>query len=361
MFQIFTLSLLSEAAFYEDDRLSAQSLLSQLGSYRGKMVVFSWGSLLAGSVSYFLGLLSLTKGLRSEAEELFREGMDTEAKFGATALVARTRLALSRALDQRPRGAGKEESELERQRALGTYRNLGLAPPHGLTRGVPRTTDLSPSQVTNALVRPNIPNRIEKSGDYWTISYASKTVRLKPVKGLQYICRLIENQGKEIRALVLAQSGEPPSDTPRPITAGLMGRNAMTCDDLAIDSVAREQYSKRLESLAEQLASAKENCDLGAVRAIESEFGWIEGQMNEALRNRSLGTADCLERARVGVRNNISSALKRVHHYHPDLGRHLDSAIRTGRLCSYRPEQDVFWEIEDLACAFASPRRERTE
>jgi hypothetical protein len=42
----------------------------------------------------------------------------------------------------------------------------------------------------------------------------------------------------------------------------------------------------------------------------------------------------------------VRAAIRRLAELHPELGRHLANAVRTGTWCSYRPEHEVVWTIE---------------
>jgi hypothetical protein len=46
------------------------------------------------------------------------------------------------------------------------------------------------------------------------------------------------------------------------------------------------------------------------------------------------------------VTARIRAAIAKVGEAHPPLGRHLSHCIRTGRFCSYRPDEPVGWTIE---------------
>jgi hypothetical protein len=48
---------------------------------------------------------------------------------------------------------------------------------------------------------------------------------------------------------------------------------------------------------------------------------------------------------RKAVTNQIRRALDRINAAHPELGRHLTNALRTGFVCGYRPEHPVAWRL----------------
>ena len=49
--------------------------------------------------------------------------------------------------------------------------------------------------------------------------------------------------------------------------------------------------------------------------------------------------AGAAERARINVQRRIADAIKRIGEHAPEVGRHLECAIRTGAYCSYDPRR----------------------
>jgi hypothetical protein len=41
----------------------------------------------------------------------------------------------------------------------------------------------------------------------------------------------------------------------------------------------------------------------------------------------------------------LRSAIGKLGELHPELGRHLENAVRTGTWCSYRPDGPTSWEV----------------
>ena len=56
-------------------------------------------------------------------------------------------------------------------------------------------------------------------------------------------------------------------------------------------------------------------------------------------------TGDRTERARKAVAMRIGTALKAIETVHPELARHLRNSVSTGRFCSYRPDQELTWQL----------------
>ena len=56
-------------------------------------------------------------------------------------------------------------------------------------------------------------------------------------------------------------------------------------------------------------------------------------------RTRKMGGPS--ERARAAETSRIRGTIRKIEKAHPELGRHLANAVRTGTFCSYCPEQET--------------------
>ncbi|MBI1817791.1 MAG: hypothetical protein HYR72_22675 [Deltaproteobacteria bacterium] len=195
-----------------------------------------------------------------------------------------------------------------------------------------------------------------REGDYWSVTFERRTVRLKHTKGLGYIAYLLRTPLQEVHVLQLVAqaglqaSGASIASTPR----DRLGRDLVPLSDQSIpviDAQAFAQYRQRLRGLREELDDAERNHDLGRTTSLGHEMQLLHAQLAAASgyhregSPRSIPTA--ASRARVAVRNNIATALKGIHLYHTPLWRHLFTAVRTGLFCSYAPEQPAMWDIRD--------------
>jgi hypothetical protein len=45
------------------------------------------------------------------------------------------------------------------------------------------------------------------------------------------------------------------------------------------------------------------------------------------------------------VAMRIGTALKAIEPVHPELAQHLRNSVSTGRFCSYRPDQELSWQL----------------
>jgi hypothetical protein len=91
--------------------------------------------------------------------------------------------------------------------------------------------------------------------------------------------------------------------------------------------------------------------DSGRTERAEAELDALVSQLSEAfsLGGRPRATGSAVERARSAVTWRIRTAIKRVGEVHPELGRHLGNAVRTGTWCAYRPELPVAWSTSRTA------------
>jgi hypothetical protein len=187
-----------------------------------------------------------------------------------------------------------------------------------------------------------------RDGDYWTVAYADRAVRLKDSRGLQYLAHLLHHAGQGILAIDLVAVGGRQS-------AGSEGeieeraRITSTSHDPLLDVSAKAAYKRRLEELRDELSEAEANNDLGRAERARAEMDMLAAQLRSALglggRDRPAGSD--LERARSAVGKRIRAEIKRIRAAHPALGRHLLATITTGYFCSHQPERDVVvkWEL----------------
>lgn len=345
VFSIFTLCLLAEVAFFERDLTSVDQIRARLAPYFAKIAVFSWGALLGGSVAYYVALLESVSGNLPRARELLQYAISLEQKLGADALAARSLLALAAVTNLL--GDSERLYSDSYTAAIGEFSRLGIAqPPDPATvlredchRDVPLH---SVPSVNNAGL-----NRFVQEGELWTLEYAGVTVRMQPLRGIDYIFRLIQCQGQDIPAVLLVQGGGAP--VAGMVRAGIhdgVSEFRAPNGDRSIDRIATLQYKERMRALAEQLEEAQGNNDVGLITAIEAEMDWIKTETLGLFGRKRTAPNIGLERARISVKNNISLALKRIHRVHETLGRHLDASIRTGRICTYRPERRVRWDLD---------------
>ena len=173
------------------------------------------------------------------------------------------------------------------------------------------------------------PNRFQRDGAVWRITYHGKTIRLPDAKGLRDIATLLAQPRQPVHATQLAGLAAPAGADP------------------VLDDRARAAYKARLTELDQDIDDATASNDPERAARAAAERDALVSELTRALglggRSRRLG--DDTERARKAVTARIHHAIDRLQRYHPDLAAHLRAAIRTGSICTYQPAQPIDWNL----------------
>ena len=270
-------SIAAEAAARCGTSGQRRQLYQRLSPLAGTHVVCGAAVAYAGAVDHYLGLLAASLGEHSTAADHLTAAVAQHHLLGASAWA--------------------QLSALEQTR-------IGRATPAAAT-----------------------PNRFQREGPVWHITYRGKTIRMPDAKGVRDI------------AMLLARSGEP---VPAAQLAGLV---VPAGADPVLDDQARAAYKARLTELDEDIDDATGGNDLERAARAAAERDALISELSRALgmggRSRRLG--DDSERARKAVTARIHHAIDHLEHYHPDLAAHLRAAIRTGTACTYQPAEHVTW------------------
>src|SRR5262249_14586153 len=155
----------------------------------------------------FLAILAATLGCYDQAAQHFDHALTGEARMGARPWRARTQHAYAEML--LARGApGDREKALE---LVGEA--LAAANAIGVTGAAPRAERLqarllSSSAALGSAPAPTRENVLRREGDYWTISYEGRALRLKDTKGLRYLAELLRHPGREFHVVDLVGAGQ---------------------------------------------------------------------------------------------------------------------------------------------------------
>jgi len=186
---------------------------------------------------------------------------------------------------------------------------------------------------------------LRRAGDVWTIDDGRRTLHLNDGRGVRLLAVLLERPGEEVHCLKLVaivDGTEPAGGSAR--AAGLqddtvVGGQSGTGPPL--DAAAKAAYRARIAQLTAEVAAAQAHDDEARARRARKELEFITGELARATgiggRDRG-GAGSHAERARINVTRAIRSTVKRIEGYHPQLGRELQSCIRTGTYCVYEPE-----------------------
>jgi len=242
------------------------------------------------------------------------------------------------------------QAKFEAARALALRHDAGapwiervLAEPPGSAV----TGNLPTDARSDARVRSSSEFVFRQEGEYWTVAYHGRVVRLRDAKGLHYLGELLGRPGREIHVLELVAGSEGQTPTRRR-TRDRNGLGVPTDTDAGelLDPQAKAAYRERITDLEAELEEADDFHDpIRASRARE-EIDLLTEQLAAAvgLGGRDRRAASTAERARVSVTLALRAALKKVTAADSDLGAHLADTLRTGQYCSYRPGTPITWQ-----------------
>lgn len=172
-----------------------------------------------------------------------------------------------------------------------------------------------------SLARP-APPVMRSEGDGWSITWSTRTTRVRDSRGMRLLARLVERPDEDVHVLALA------SDEGAAMAESDAGA--------AIDERALRAYRGRLAQIDAALEAESGSARLAALRR--------EREMIEAELRRSLGlggtarrAGSVTEKARVNVQRRLKDALARIAEADAELGRYLERAVRTGTYCCFRP------------------------
>jgi hypothetical protein len=276
-----TLSAAADAAILLDDLPQARRVFDLMAPYAGRLVVDGIAAACLGAVDDVLARLARLLGRPADALRHAEAALALYDRVGMPLAAARLRRVLDQPPYVAPSGRG--------QQGQGVFR---------------------------------------RDGDLWLLRYAGREVRVADAKGLHDLHLLLRCAGQ-----------------PLPVTT-LVGGVADGPVDVLLDETARRAYKARLADLDEALEEAEAGGDgERASRALAERQALVDALAQATgLGGRSRASANDLERARQAVRARIRHVLSRLEPVHPELARHLASAVQTGARCGYLPESPVCWQ-----------------
>jgi tetratricopeptide (TPR) repeat protein len=287
-------------------------------------------ALLAGA-ALARGRVRLADGDAAGAEVSLSEAVRLWNEVGAPYEAARARLDLAEA----HAACGSEHrSALERRAARAILDEIeGAAPAHAAA-GV---------ESRNAEVQAPDASVFRREGDYWTVVFNGRTIRVRDLKGMRYLARLLAAPGREYHVLDLVAAESPQDLTAGGSRAGGLSRSVLGDAGEVLDGRARDAYRRRLTEIEDDLDHARAVGDVERAAQADAERDFLVRELARAFglggRDRRSGSA--AERARAAVTRATRQAIGRIGEHHPQLGEHLNRTIRTGTYCSYRPDPRV--------------------
>jgi predicted ATPase len=174
---------------------------------------------------------------------------------------------------------------------------------------------------------------LRREGEYWTVHFQGRVARVKHVVGLDWLAVLLAHPGDEVYSLTLSgvSTDNAPSRTP------------------LLDEQAKREYRGRLDELEALVHDAESAHDIERAAECRAEHDVLVRELSRAVglggRDRP-GTSDA-ERARVRTTKALRHAIAGLARVDVELGRHLESSVRTGSFCSYTPTlaEPITWDV----------------
>jgi tetratricopeptide (TPR) repeat protein len=206
------------------------------------------------------------------------------------------------------------------------------------------------------------PGVFRKEGEYWTVGYGGKTLRLRHTRGLGYLAHLLRHPGVEFHVLDLSggiASQREETETRHSLRGLPRGDEDLEKAGMRItrlgdagemlDEQAKVAYRHRLSELREELETANEVGNVDRAEQTEQEIDALTAELSRAvgLGGRKRRAASASERARQSITKSIKSVLERIAQSDAALGDTFSRCIRTGIFCSYQPDPHfpIAWEF----------------
>jgi len=205
---------------------------------------------------------------------------------------------------------------------------------------------------------------LRQEGEYWTIMYSGKALRLKDSTGLSYLAQLLGSPGTDVHALALAggiaghsvstdvavrQSTAALPKSAEELTSIGMHGSGLGDAGAILDESAKAAYRQRLAELRTEVEEAKQLNQFERAEQAEEESEALLTELARAvgLGGRDRRAASAAERARQSVSRALKAAMHRIAEHDPTLGAMFLRCIKTGTFCSYHPDPSfpIAWEF----------------
>jgi len=208
------------------------------------------GLLAAASVAG--GRVLLFEGRLEEARRAFAEGIRIWSEVGAPHEVAMARLELAKTL----RVMGQDDAaRTEDENARSMLERLRT--------GAALTVDR----------REAAGNMFSREGDYWSVGFEGKVVRVRDILGMRHLARLLAEPSREFHVLDLAAAEKG---------AELESLRSGDAGEL-LDERAKEAYRRRLHEIDEDIEEAHEIGDAERAAQAEREREFLARELSRAV------------------------------------------------------------------------------
>jgi tetratricopeptide (TPR) repeat protein len=261
---------------------------------------FQSKALVAGA-TLAIGRVRLAEGNAAEADRCCSEAARMWHEVGAPYEAAVARMVLAEALRA---GGSEDRAVLELQAARTILDRIEVA--------------------TTATTETNV---FRREGDYWLLVFEGRTERVRDLKGIRYLAQLVAHPGREFHVLDLVAA-----ETGQKVPLGDAGE--------MLDERAKSAYRRRLAEIEDDIEQARALADAEREAQADAERDFLVRELARAvgLGGRDRRVSSDSERARAGVTRAVRHGMARIGEQHPQLGEHLNQAVRTGTYCAYAPD-----------------------
>jgi tetratricopeptide (TPR) repeat protein len=334
-----------EVAATEGDAAVAREAYELLAPFADLPVMPSLGVICLGSTERFLGLAARTTGDLDRAISHFERAVAADRRLGNRPLAAIAAADLASTLARRGHSGDAARAAALWDRAIVDADSMGMAmraeawraessmPAEPVARAA-ATIDLT--RGNGSAGGPGVEQQgfMGRHGRGWLVEVADRRAVVPDFVGMAYLAELVAHPAQPISALTLAGGGGPPGEPRHEI----------------IDRQARDAYVLRARELADDLAEAEADNDLGRTDRLRIELDAVIAQIEEAtgLGGRPRAFTNEHERARTSVRKAIKRAIDEIRGADRVVGEILDATVVTGSVCMYTPASsphNVRWTV----------------
>jgi hypothetical protein len=321
---LVTAALLAETCATLADEARAETLYRFLEPFAQQWIAWTDTQTL-GPVTFFLGLLARTRGRPDDAARHFEHALASTTAAAARPYAARTQLEFAVLLRRRDAPGDAARADVLLRAALLAAETLGMDTLRAQAAALLHAEAPAPDGSRQVF---------RCDGDFWTIAYAGRTVRLRDMRGLHYLAQLLWNPGREIEAIALVSRDQPGREA-APADPSLRIAHHLGDAGPALDARARAAYARRLAEIDAALDQPARSGDTDPAR-LRGERDALQAALGKGDRVRR--DASHVERARLTVTKGIKAAITRIGTAHPALAAHLTASVRRGYACVYVPD-----------------------
>jgi hypothetical protein len=310
---LVTMQGIVEAAHLLGDTDTAARAYELLAPYADLPMVVGVGAACYGSTHHALGVASFTTGDLDRAERHLKVAVRHNLALAHWPAVSATRNRYAEVLERRNGPGDAAEAMAQRSAAADEADNAGTPP----SRPSARRTDGRAATCRSY-------------GQRWRIDWDDRTAVVDDSVGMLYLAALLNNPGRDIPSIDLVAGFEM-----------FRTRGATTSAQPVLDRAAIAQYRERLTQISAEIDECELIGDQERMARAKVERDWLLGELSAATGIGGLrrNFPDDAERARSAVGKAIRRVLARVERADVKIGQYLRETVRTGLVCSYRPNE----------------------